>query len=70
MGGVFSKPKAPDNSAQLAEMARQREEADALKKKAEEEAATEKKRQTDLQERLRRGRASLLGTDGGELGVQ
>ena len=70
MGGVFSKPKAPDNSAQLAEMQRQREDAERQRAEEKKREENEKRKQEDLRQRLRRGRSSLLGTEGGELGVE
>lgn len=63
MGGIVS--KAPDTSKQSNELARQQQE-------AEQRAASEAQARTDemrARRRRQRGRASLLATEGGELGV-
>ena len=64
MGGIF-KPSVPDNSAQIAEMRKQEEE-------AAHRAKEDKKRLNNelLAIRQRRfGRQSLIRNEGGELGV-
>lgn len=64
MGGIF-KPSVPDNSAQVAELQKQEQEA---QKQAKDEKSRLNKELLSLRQR-RFGRQSLIRNDGGELGV-
>jgi len=64
MGGIL-KPSVPDNSAQVAELQRQEQEAE---KRAKDEKARLNKELLSIRQR-RFGRQSLIRNDGGELGV-
>jgi hypothetical protein len=67
MGG--SKPKAPDMSKQNALLDAQRKDLEEQRAKAAKREAEEEAKRKDLEDRRRRGRTSLLGTEGDELGV-